>query len=98
MFSRYANRWGSLAGLVVAVVLRFGGGEPVLGLPMFLPYPWVVNGASLFPFRTLAMVCSLLTILIVGYLSRHRCQPVSLSMLEPENREHRKPATAPDPH
>lgn len=80
----------------MAVILRFGGGEPTLGLPMFLPYPWVEDGASLFPFRTLAMVCSLATILIVSYLSRHRNEPVPLSMLEPENREHRKLSVAPD--
>lgn len=96
MFSRHANRWGAIAGLVVAVVLRFGGGEPVLGLPMFLPYPWVTDGASLFPFRTLAMVSSLATILVVSYLSRNRCEPVPLEMLEPQHREHHRvsPITA----
>lgn len=96
MFSRHANRWGAIAGLVVAVVLRFGGGEPTLHLPMFIPYPWVEDGASLFPFRTLAMVASLLTILVVSYLSRHRCEPVPLEMLEPEHREHRRLAMAAD--
>ena len=96
MFARHANRWGAIAGLVVAVVLRFGGGEPVLGLPMWLPYPWVEDGVSLFPFRTLAMVASLLTILAVSYLTRDRCPPVPLEMLEPQHREHHRvrPATA----
>jgi high affinity choline transporter 7 len=84
--------------LWVAVILRFGGGEPVLGLPMFLPYPRVEDGASLFPFRTLAMVCSLATILIVSYLSRHRSVPVPLEILEPQHREHHKLAAASDPH
>jgi high affinity choline transporter 7 len=96
MFYRYANRWGAIAGLWVAVILRFGGGEPALGLPMFLPYPWVEEGVSLFPFRTLAMVCSLVTILVVSYLSRHRCEPVPLEMLEPQHREYHKLSVAPD--
>jgi hypothetical protein len=46
MFYRYANRWGAMAGLWVAIILRFGGGEPALGLPMFLPYPWVEDGVA----------------------------------------------------
>ena len=39
LFFKGANRYGAIAGLIVAFVLRFGGGEPVLGIPQFIPYP-----------------------------------------------------------
>lgn len=42
------------------------------------------------------MVASLLTILAVSYLSRHRCEPVPSEMLEPDHREQRKLSVAPD--
>ncbi|MEQ1565259.1 MAG: sodium:solute symporter family protein [Myxococcota bacterium] len=67
MFDRRANRTGAFVGLVVALVLRLGGGEPVLGLPAFLPYPEWADGG--FPFRTLAMVASLGTAWAVSRLT-----------------------------
>lgn len=67
MFDRRANRSGALAGLVVALILRLGGGEPAIGIPAFLPYPEWADGQ--FPFRTLAMVASLVTIAVVSRLT-----------------------------
>ena len=70
LFDRRANRIGSAAGLAVALFLRVGGGEPVLGIPTLLPYPMVDDaGTVLFPFRTLAMVSGLVTILVVSRLT-----------------------------
>ncbi len=85
LFYRHANLYGSAAGLAVSFVLRFGGGDPTLGLPVLLPYPMVQGGTVLFPFRTLAMVCGLLTILIVSYLTRNARKPVPLRALEPDS-------------
>ena len=65
LFDKQANRYGSIAGLVVAFILRFGGGEPTLHIPRLLPYPMVENGIVLFPYKTLAMVSGLLTIILV---------------------------------
>jgi high affinity choline transporter 7 len=48
LFDKHVNRTGSIAAFVVSFVLRAGGGEPLLGLPRFIPYPETV------PFRTLA--------------------------------------------
>lgn len=84
MFVPFANRTGAVAALVVGAFLRFGGGEPAFGLPAFLPYPWVVDGVSLFPFRTLAMVASLLALLAVSWLTRRLNAPVPLAALGPE--------------
>ena len=48
LFDRKANRTGSIVAFVVSLVLRVGGGEPLLGLPALIPYPETL------PFRTVA--------------------------------------------
>lgn len=73
LFDRKANAIGAAAGFAVALVLRFGGGEPALGLPAFLPYPMMVEGEVLFPFRTFSMLCGLSTIWVVSRLSARWC-------------------------
>jgi high affinity choline transporter 7 len=70
LFDKKANVIGSLLGFIVGVVLRFGGGEATLGIPITLPYPMIEDGVVLFPFRTLAMVSSLLTIIVVSRLTQ----------------------------
>ncbi len=69
LYDPKANRVGSLAGFIVAFVLRFGGGEPALGIPTIIPYPMIEEGVVLFPFRTLAMVSGLVTIFVVSRLA-----------------------------
>ena len=66
LFDPKANRIGALAGLAVAAILRFGGGDPTLGIPTLIPYPMIEDGVVLFPFRTLAMVSGLITIIVVS--------------------------------
>ena len=78
LFFKRANRIGSAAGLVVSFVLRFGGGEPLLGIPTVIPYPMIENGVVLFPFRTLAMLCGLLTIILVSVLTQKLSPPIPL--------------------
>lgn len=70
LFDKKANSIGALAGFGVAFILRFGGGDTTLGLPILLPYPMVEDGVVLFPFRTLAMVSGLVTILVVSRLTQ----------------------------
>ncbi|NJC25424.1 sodium:solute symporter family protein [Neolewinella antarctica] len=60
LFDPKANRHGALAGFLVAGFLRFGGGDATLGLPAYLEYP--VD----FPFRTFAMVCGLVSLVLVS--------------------------------
>ncbi|XP_014667888.1 PREDICTED: high-affinity choline transporter 1-like isoform X2 [Priapulus caudatus] len=63
-----ANTYGSLAGLVVAVLLRLGAGEPLLGLPPLIYYGALYDAelGHLFPYRTFAMLASLATIVAVS--------------------------------
>ena len=70
LFDAKANRTGALAGFAVAAVLRFGGGDATLGIPTMIPYPMIEEGVVLFPFRTLAMVSGLLTIVIVSRMTQ----------------------------
>jgi high affinity choline transporter 7 len=80
LYDRKANHWGAIAGLTVSAVLRFGGGEPVLGIPRLLPYPMVdAAGTVLFPFRTTAMLAGLITILVVSRLTQKQCPARALA-------------------
>ena len=63
LFDRRVTRSGAVAGALVALMLRIGGGEPLLGIDPFLPYPFMDAGHGvLFPFRTFAMIAGLTTI------------------------------------
>lgn len=72
VYLRGTNTYGSFLGYVVGIVLRFGGGEKAIGLPLFIKYPFFDEEANeqLFPFRTLAMIASFVTIVVVSYSLR----------------------------
>lgn len=80
LFDPKANLPGAIAGFVVAFILRFGGGDPTLGLPILLPYPMIEDGVVLFPFRTLAMVSGLISILLVSRLTQKRFPALQLQL------------------
>jgi high affinity choline transporter 7 len=63
LFYRRANRTGAIAGAVVSLALRLGGGVPAFGIGPFLSYP------DDFPFRTVAMLAGLVTIWLVSPLT-----------------------------
>jgi high affinity choline transporter 7 len=60
LFDKKVNRTGSIVAFVVSVVLRAGGGEPLLGLPRFIAYPETV------PFRTLAAAAGFILLPVVS--------------------------------
>ncbi|XP_022098249.1 high-affinity choline transporter 1-like [Acanthaster planci] len=63
------NTYGSFLGYIIALILRLGGGDGVLGIPPFIKYPYYsAESGQLFPFKTLAMLVSLLTVVLVSYL------------------------------
>lgn len=81
LFDPKANRYGAMTGLLIASILRFGGGDATLGIPIFIDYPILdageelVNGVRktvLFPFRTLAMISGLISIIIVSRLTQKK--------------------------
>ncbi len=71
VFVPHVNPYGSFVGFAVGTILRFGGGEPALSLEPFIKYPFYdENLGQLFPFKTLAMVASFVTIVTVSLLSK----------------------------
>ena len=82
MFDPKANRIGVLSGFAVAAFLRFGGGDPTLHLPVLLPYPMIEDGVVLFPFRTLAMLSGMITIIIVSRLTQKMNPARPLEMIQ----------------
>lgn len=96
LFDSKVNRLGSIAAFVVALALRLGGGEPLLGLPHFIAYPelfsaWLPGtaadwydaqtGAMLFPFKTLAAASGIVLLPSVSRLTRRWDAPRPLRPL-----------------
>ena len=80
LYDKKANTAGSAAGFLVAFILRFGAGEPTLGISAIIEYPMIdETGASSFPFRTTAMLSSLTTIFLVSRLTQKKFPPVPLT-------------------
>ena len=78
LFDKKANVIGAMSGACLGLFLRIGGGEPLLGMPMFLPYPMAHDGTSDFPFRTFAMLLSIFTIYLVSRVTQNisKAQPL----------------------
>lgn len=68
LYCKSANRIGAISGAAVSLALRLGGGEPIFGIPVWMPYPLTADDQSStnFPFRTTAMLAGLVTIWIVS--------------------------------
>lgn len=90
LFDSKANKYGAIAGLLVASILRFGGGDTTLGIPVFIPYPIIdasvevvdgVRNSVLFPFRTLAMLSGVFSIVIVSRLTQKQAPPQPLQIV-----------------
>lgn len=71
-FKPHCNTYGSLAAYIVAFLVRLSGGEPLLGLPAAIHYPGydADEERQLFPFRTMAMVLSLCTLIGVSWWTK----------------------------
>lgn len=80
-FKHHCNTYGSLAAYIMAFFLRLSGGEPLLGLPPLIEYPGYNGEKQLFPFRTLAMVSSLATLVGVSWFTKYVFRHPSLPSL-----------------
>lgn len=71
VFFEKANTYGSIVAIIVGLVLRIGGGDPILKIPVVIKYPYYddVYGQR-FPFKTLCMLSSLASLVSVSYLTR----------------------------
>ena len=73
LFDPKANRTGSIVAFGVSLVLRVGGGEPLLGLPALFPYP---EGM---PFRTVAAATGMALLPLVSRLTTAWDPPLPLA-------------------
>ncbi|CAC5387672.1 SLC5A7 [Mytilus coruscus] len=72
VYFKWTNSYGAIVGYLLGVTLRVGAGEPTINLPSFIFYPdYDVNSGQNFPFRTFAMVTSLLCIVIVSIVTTY---------------------------
>jgi len=65
----FTNVYGSLTGYIVGFIIRLLGGESLLNIKPVIYYPWYdeVSGCQLFPFKTLTMLISLVTIAVSSF-------------------------------
>lgn len=71
IYLKNTNTYGSFTGFLVGLILRIGGGEASIGLDPFIKYPYYTEKeGQLFPFKTLAMLCSFATLILVSYLTK----------------------------
>lgn len=71
-FKEYCNTYGSLAAYIIAFLVRVSGGEPLMNLEPLIRYPGYdeANKRQLFPFRTLAMCLSLITLVALSWWTK----------------------------
>ncbi|XP_060526404.1 high-affinity choline transporter 1 [Cylas formicarius] len=72
-FKNHCNTYGSLAAYIIAFLVRIAGGEPLMFLPALIHFPGydVETDTQKFPFRTMAMLMSLITLVLVSWGSKH---------------------------
>jgi solute carrier family 5 (high affinity choline transporter), member 7 len=73
LFDPKANRIGSMTAFAVSLVLRIGGGEPLLGIPALIHYP--------FPYKTLAAAAGMVLLPVVSRLTARLSQSRKLANL-----------------
>jgi solute carrier family 5 (high affinity choline transporter), member 7 len=71
LFDPKANRIGSMTAFAVSLVLRVGGGEPLLGIPSLIHYP--------FPYKTLAAGAGMVLLPVVSRLTARLSQSRELA-------------------
>jgi len=71
-FPNFINTYGSFMGLVIGFGVRVLGGEPTIHVPAIIHYPWFdhTTGEQMFPFRTVSMIVSWVTILVFSAIAK----------------------------
>ncbi|XP_064476551.1 high-affinity choline transporter 1-like isoform X3 [Ornithodoros turicata] len=68
----HTNAYGSVCGFVLGALLRLISGEPSMGVPVLLRYPFYdEDTGQRFPFRTFCMFLSFTSLLLFSKLTEH---------------------------
>ncbi|VDI19330.1 solute carrier family 5 (high affinity choline transporter), member 7, partial [Mytilus galloprovincialis] len=69
VYLKGTNTYGSLAGFILGLFFRIAGGEKSMNISPIIKYPWYdeVEKMQLFPFKTLSMIMSFVSIIAVSY-------------------------------
>ena len=76
LFIPSSNSYGAFTAFFVGAILRFLAGENTLHLPAIMKYPYYdyENGLQVFPFRTFAFLASVISLVIVSWLTGKLCK------------------------
>ncbi|CAH1803130.1 unnamed protein product [Owenia fusiformis] len=66
MYIEVANGYGALLGSALGLVLLFGKGIPSLNLLAFIPYPPYDNRDDIFPVRSLSVIVTILSTVVIS--------------------------------
>lgn len=71
-FKEHCNTYGSLFAYLLGGFIRLAGGEKTIYLPALIHYPMYdeESGDQLFPFRTMAMLTSMVSLIVISKLSK----------------------------
>ncbi|XP_064105782.1 high-affinity choline transporter 1-like isoform X2 [Macrobrachium nipponense] len=71
-FREHVNTYGSFMGFSLGFIVRLLGGEPYIGVPAVIHYPFfdVEKGQQNFPFRTVSMLVSLASLIIFSVVPK----------------------------
>lgn len=72
LYIPFSNLYGSSLGFIVGLFFRLGGGEQLIKLKPIIVFPMYQEDQlkQLFPYRTLAMVLSWITLVAVSYITK----------------------------
>ncbi|KAJ8318600.1 hypothetical protein KUTeg_003691 [Tegillarca granosa] len=70
IYLRISNTYGSLCGFILGMFFRLAGGEQSMNVSPIIKYPWYSDGTQLFPFKTLSMLISLTSIVLVSAITK----------------------------
>lgn len=81
LYIPFSNLYGSSLGFIVGLFFRLGGGEQLIKLKPIIVYPMYQEDQlkQLFPYRTLSMALSWVTLIGVSYLTKMLFQRQILS-------------------
>ena len=72
LFFENSNTYGALVGYIVGLVLRLTAGDPSLGIPSLIQYPYYsVENGQIFPYRSLAMLLGLVLTIGLSYFTKY---------------------------